>query len=147
MKSLEIAFDFMSLENTWNQDTHFMTQSIWLPLRSLPDPVTHILFASALMVHGNGPLKQLNFGRRTWKGLPTNWMSCFFACSLLVLALNTVSKSSFSLCSYVCNGLPRQAQPYKIFHFGRVCLSWKTITYIRTERKWAFRHSIQVQHE
>ena len=36
------------------------------------------------------------------------------ACSLLVLALNTVSKSSFSLCSYVCNGLPRQAHPPKV---------------------------------
>ena len=65
MKSLETAFDFISLQNTWNQDTHCMTQSIWLPLRSLSDPVTHILFALTLMVHANGPLKQLNFGRRT----------------------------------------------------------------------------------
>ena len=35
----------------------------------------------------------------------------------------------------------------RIFHFGRVCLSWKTITYIQTERKWAFRHSMQGQNE
>ena len=36
------------------------------------------------------------------------------ACSLLMLALNTVSKSSFSLCSYVCNGLPGPAHPPKV---------------------------------
>ena len=35
--------------------------------------------------------------------------SLFFACSLLVLALNTASKSSFSLCLYVCIGLPGPA--------------------------------------
>ena len=35
----------------------------------------------------------------------------------------------------------------KIFHFVRVYWSWKTITYIWTERKWAFRHSIQGQYE
>ena len=35
----------------------------------------------------------------------------------------------------------------RIFHFVRECLSWKTIPYIQTERKWAFRHSIQGQYE
>ena len=40
--------------------------------------------------------------------------SCFFVCSLLVLALNTVSKSSFSLCLYVCIGLPGPANHPKV---------------------------------
>ena len=35
-------------------------------------------------------------------------------CSLLMLALNTVSKSSFSLCLYVCNGLPGPTHPPKV---------------------------------
>ena len=36
------------------------------------------------------------------------------ACPLLVLALNTVSKSSFSICLYVCNGLTGHAHPPKV---------------------------------
>ena len=115
------------------------------------------------MVHVNGPLKQLNFGRRTWKGLPTNWMSCFFACSLLILALNTVSKSSFSLCLYVCIGLPGPAHPSLSEIFSQIAFLYTSRVfqnislregvlvlegqYIHTERKWAFRHSIQGQHE
>ena len=36
------------------------------------------------------------------------------ACSLLILALNTLPKSSFSVSLHVCNGLPGPAHPPKV---------------------------------
>ena len=46
----------------------------------------------------------------------------------------------FSLCSYTSKQLDR------IFHFVRVCWSWKTITYIRAERTRALRQNISAQY-
>ena len=63
-------------------------------------------------------------------------MSCFFACSLLVLALNTVSKSSFSLCSYVCIGLPGPADLVTVKYSLRSDqLHWISF-FVRAEREY-----------
>ena len=47
--------------------------------------------------------------------------ACSLLFSLLVLALNTVSKSSFSLCSYVCIGLPGPADHPKVKYSLSAC--------------------------
>ena len=50
---------------------------------------------------------------------------------------NCLNSIGFSL---VCTSRER------IFHFGRVCLSWKTITYIRAERTRPLRQNISSQY-
>ena len=128
MKSLETAFDFISLQNTCNQDTLFMTQSIWLPMRSLSDQVT---------IAKHHYYCQPNFGTgkiRTRSSLQSNDMNSLSLC-MSVLARKILCPRPCSLCLYVCNGLPGLAHPHKvkysncllvhsrerIFHFWRVC--------------------------
>ena len=84
------------------------------------------------------------------------WLACSYVC---IGHKNSVSKALFSLlvCMYC---LPRQAHPPKvkyslsavyeqairIFHFVRVCLSWKTITYIQAERTKPWTQNISGQY-
>ena len=86
---------------------------------------------------------------------------CPLLTSITYICGNILSPRPFSLCSYVCIGLPRPAHPPKvkylsllyvskqldrIFHFGRVCWSWKANTCIRAERKRPWRQNISGQY-
>ena len=88
-------------------------------------------------------------------------MNGILSALMCVLARNILSQSSCSLCLYVCIGLPRPPHPPKvkyslsahtskqldrIFHFVRVCRSWKANTYIQAERTTALRQNISCQY-
>ena len=118
MKSLETAFYFISLQNTWNQDTLFMTQSIWSPLRSLSDQVTiakHHYYCQPILELG-----------RSEHGLPPqsndmNSLSLSLSLCMSVLVRKILCPRPCSLCSYVCNGLPVTA-PAAFIDCPRVCV-------------------------
>ena len=90
-----------------------------------------------------------------------DYMNGILSACMCVLARNILSQSSCSLCSYVCIGLPIPPHPPKvkyslsactskqldrIFHFVRVCWSWKANTYIQAERTTALRQNISGQY-
>ena len=130
MTSLETAFHFISLQNTWNQDSHLTTQSIWLSLKSLSDPVTSIV---CLSFNGTceGTFKAAQFWNRedqTRSSCTIKWWNILSNC------FNSIG---FSLV---------RTSRERIFHFGRVCLSWKTITYIRAEKTRPVRQNISGQY-
>ena len=137
MKSLETAFDFISLENTWNPDTHFRTQSIWFPLKNLSDPVT-------IAKHHHYQLKQLNF----CKGRPNTvfptikrheihlFLSLFAHIYVSIGQKYSVSKAFFSL--LICMYWPsRTSTPSQSEIF---CLiAWTLLAFplfIRAEREY-----------
>ena len=154
MKSLETAFDFISLQNTWNQDTHFMTQSIWLPLKSLSDPVTIAKHHHSYQILEQG---------RPEQGLPTQsndmdsfsvsvclyWPEIFCLQSIVLSAHMYVmvfqDKHILTKWNILSNCFLVYSRE-RIFHFGRVCLFWKTITYIQAERTRLWTQNISGQY-
>ena len=76
------------------------------------------------------------------------WILCLKAHFLSVCMYVMVFQDKHTLPKWnILSLLCTSKQLDRIFQFVRVCLSWKTITCIWTERKWAFRHSIQGQYK
>ena len=126
-----------------------MTQSIWLPLRSLSDPVTiakHHYYYQPILELGrpehslppqSNDMNSLSLSLSLSLSVCLYWPAKFCVQGLVLSARMYVmvfqDQHTLKKWNILSNCLLVHSRE-RIFHFFRVCWSWKTITYIWAER-------------